>query len=117
MRKLKDQLFKFLKKNRLLDQEDYNRVFSEGKRKESLYLRLLIRVNNLGYPRLGLRISKKNVKRATDRNRIKRIIREQFRLSQYRLNSLDIVLISKKGIGTLSNKDLRSYLDALWQEL
>ena len=50
--------------------------------------------DNGGLPaRLGINIAKKKVKRAVDRNKIKRAAREAFRKSHF--NGLDIVLILK----------------------
>ena len=48
--------------------------------------------NNLEHPRLGLTVAKKHLKRAHDRNRIKRLVRESFRLSQHNLPSCDLSL-------------------------
>lgn len=47
--------------------------------------------------RLGLAITKKKVKRAHERNRIKRLTREYFRLHQHQLNGqVDILLTIKQ---------------------
>lgn len=70
--------------------------------------------NTFSYPRLGLRISKKYLKHAVERNRVKRVIRESFRLNQYRLKDLDVVLIAKKGINTFSNQRIGQCLEKLW---
>jgi len=43
-------------------------------------------------PRLGLVVGKKLLKRAVDRNRLKRIIREQFRLRRSRLPAFDLIV-------------------------
>jgi ribonuclease P protein component len=109
--------FLFLKENRLLTPGDYCRVFSGGKRHHGLYLTIVVRVNYRGRPRLGLRISKKCAKRAVDRNRVKRVIRQSFRLNQDRLNDLDIVVLAKNGAASLSNLELQNCLDALWASI
>ena len=117
MRKLKNQRFKFSKKNHLLTEESYHHLFSEGRRRNHPYLWILFRENQLSYPRLGFRISKKNVKRATARNRVKRVTREKFRLHSCQLKGLDILMIAKKGIHSLSNAELTQVLNELWQGL
>lgn len=111
------QKFLFLKENRLLTQRDYHHVFSKGSWRSNLYLSVVISHNQFGIPRLGLRISKRCVKKAVDRNRVKRIVRQSFRLNQYRLNDLDVVILAKKGIASLSNIELEKHLDALWASI
>jgi len=50
------------------------------------------KVNSEGYPRLALVIPKRLVKRAVDRNRIRRLAREAFRQRQAELGGRDFVL-------------------------
>ena len=50
------------------------------------------RPNGLGLARLGLVVAKKLCPRAVDRNRIRRLAREQFRLMQNELPEWDMVL-------------------------
>lgn len=45
-----------------------------------------------GRARLGVLISRRHAARATDRNRIKRCIREAFRLEQGKLGSIDVLV-------------------------
>jgi ribonuclease P protein component len=45
-----------------------------------------------GEPRLGILISRQHAARATDRNRIKRCIREAFRLEQQHLGPIDLLV-------------------------
>ena len=59
-------------------------------------LQSLLEKNNLEHPRLGLTVAKKHLKRAHERNRIKRLVRESFRLSQHRLPAYDFVFVAKK---------------------
>lgn len=75
------------------------------------------RRNGGDLPRLGLIISKKSIKRAIDRNLVKRIARESFRLCQARLGGLDVVVMSRAGLGELSRPALRAVLDKHWDGL
>ena len=52
---------------------------------------LLAAPNGMNYPRLGLIVPKKIIATAIARNRIKRLIRESFRLHQHELIGLDVV--------------------------
>ena len=78
---------------------------------------LRARRNGGELPRLGLIISKKSIKRAVDRNRVKRTTRESFRLCQRRLSGLDVVIMSRAGLGELSGPALRAILDKHWDAL
>lgn len=67
--------------------------------------------------RIGIVVAKKKVRRAHERNRIKRIARESFRLNQQAIASLDIVVMPKIGIEDISNAELHQQLKFAWQKL
>jgi ribonuclease P protein component len=73
--------------------------------------------NNLLYPRLGISIAKRLVPRATDRNRLKRLIRESFRLHAMTLNSIDIIVQCADVPTTIRNIALRERLSKVWYML
>ena len=54
--------------------------------------------------RLGLAIAKKSVKTAVNRNRIKRLSREFFRLNHENIAIADYVILVRSGIDKLDNK-------------
>lgn len=51
-----------------------------------------MRPNDLGHARLGLIVARRVEKLAVKRNRIKRLLREQFRLYKQNLPALDMVV-------------------------
>ncbi|UCB56356.1 MAG: ribonuclease P protein component [Thiotrichales bacterium] len=105
------------KRARLLNASEFNRVFDEAVRSSDQYFTVLARLNNIDSPRLGLAISKKRARLAVTRNRLKRIIRENFRLNQHELCTADyIVLAGPKG-GSASNSQLSRSLEKHWQKL
>jgi ribonuclease P protein component len=53
---------------------------------------------NAGGPRLGLLVTRKHAARAAERNRIKRCLREAFRLEQAGLGSLDVLVRPPYGV-------------------
>lgn len=57
------------------------------------------------------------VRRAHERNRVKRLARESFRLHQQQLDLLDIVLMPKIGIEAVPNAELQQQLQFAWQKL
>ena len=67
--------------------------------------------------RLGIVVAKKKVRRAHERNRIKRIARESFRLNQQEIDLLDIVVMPKVGIESIPNAELHKQLHFAWQKL
>lgn len=71
----------------------------------------------LDQPRLGLAISKKHARRAVDRNRIKRIAREAFRVRRRSLAAVDIVVLSRAGIAAADSRELRLELDQLLEHV
>lgn len=70
--------------------------------------------NQLSHPRLGLIVSKKVSKKAVERNKLKRRLREIFRLNQNNLNSFDIVVIAKQNANECTYLQLeKNFIKAL----
>ena len=90
-------------------------MFEKASRSRDKLFTVLARPNDKDIARLGLAISKKHCRRATARNRIKRIIRESFRAQQSLLNGVDIVVISQAGATTASNDAIRESLERHWR--
>ncbi|CAM3494295.1 ribonuclease P protein component [Parendozoicomonas haliclonae] len=108
-------IFGFSRDLRLLKASEFKRVFDKAEVKVSdQNILILARRNDLDISRLGLVIAKKNVKTAVSRNRIKRVIRETFRHSQNSLKGLDYVVLARKGLGELDNRQLHSLLNKQW---
>lgn len=78
---------------------------------------ILARPNQLSHARVGLVIAKKNVRLAVDRNRVKRTIRESFRLTSASLPDLDIVVLARRGLGELDNRTLQQLVNNSWLRL
>ncbi len=73
----------------------------------------LYRPSSNSYPRLGMIIGKQHVRRAADRNRLRRVIRESFRHHQEKLKGLDIIVVLRSQCTPL----LRDDTDTIWQQL
>ena len=97
--------------------EHFQYVFAEPLRASSAQLTLLGRAEKGEHPRIGLAVSKKVAKSAVVRNRLKRVIREHFRLHQHKLPCLDVVVIPKKAILALTSEQQLALLDKLWLNL
>lgn len=107
----------FSRELRLLTPTHFEYVFNNAIPAVSPQLTLLARFNESDNPRLGITLSKKRVKYAHDRNRLKRIIRESFRLQRHSFPNIDIVVVGKSGLDKLSNQELFSLLNKLWKKL
>lgn len=107
----------FPRSRRLLKPDEYRRVFSDGRRSaDSLFLVLAL-PNGLSDARLGLAVSKKTSRRAVERNRIKRLIRESFRLHQRSLCGLDLVVVSRSGAAGSDNSVCFDSLRQHWRRV
>ena len=79
---------------RLVRENDFKKVFSEGGRARGTALLVVVRENGLPDSRLGLSVGKSIWKSAVKRNRVRRVFREAFRLSRHELPSgIDVVMI------------------------
>lgn len=97
----------FAKDKRLLTPNDFKAVFDTPIKKiHSTHFLLFVANTGQAHARLGLAITKKKLKKAVDRNLVKRHTREIFRLNQHNLPPLDCVLIVKSGafVGTKKQK-------------
>ncbi len=107
--------YRFSEDSRLPDAASFDRVFEKATRSRDKWFTVLCRRNGFAVARLGLAISKKRCNKASDRNRLKRIIRESFRLRQAKLGGLDIVVMSKTAATDASNSTLADSLAIHWQ--
>ena len=104
----------FTRDLRLITAAQYQYVFSDARRFGNHCFTFLIRENTISHARLGLAIAKKSAKRAVDRNRIKRVIRESFRHLQHDLPNIDVVIMCRPAAVDLNSKKMRKQLDRQW---
>jgi ribonuclease P protein component len=75
------------------------------------------RAGEAAIPRLGIAIAKRHIKKAVQRNTIKRVLRESFRLHSLRLPSLMIVMMSRRDLLSLDKQEVHRNIEALWIQL
>ena len=111
-------LLGFARHQRLCCAADFKGVFDVALFKVHQPTFLLLAIpTQLRNGRIGLVVAKKKVRRAHERNRVKRLARESFRLHQQQLAHFDIVIMPKQGVEAVSNADIHLQLQLAWQKL
>jgi ribonuclease P protein component len=111
---------KFSRQSRLLKAAEFKSVFQQPIRSGDESFRILARANGMQHHRLGMAVAKKACAKAVGRNRIKRVIRENFRhimATQTPEHALDIVVLPTALATNKTNKALDESLLAHWQRL
>ena len=105
------------KTRKLAAKAEFDRVFAHPdiRLKKHPFL-ILASQSQCESARLGMVVGKRNAKRAVDRNRVRRHIRETFRLHP-ELPAYDIVILARAGVDQCDKADLNRSLETLWQRL
>nr|WP_242469397.1 ribonuclease P protein component [Rhabdochromatium marinum] len=109
----------------MLNSSEFARVFARGVRSADAYFVVIGVVDtrrndiDMQQSRLGLAISRKVAPRAVDRNRIKRIVRESFRLAQAQWTDrhIDFVVMARRATASTGNHALFHSLQRHWLRL
>lgn len=86
---------KFTPAHRLLRENGFGHVI-HAKSIADVNFKIFFSHNSLSNARLGIIVAKKIFPGATDRNRIKRIIRDTFRQHSVKLHNLDLVVMVRR---------------------
>ena len=101
------------KPQRLNLKKDFKWVAS-GKKIESKFLKLFLRVGENTSPRIGIALSSKNFKKAVDRNRARRITSKAFEVLYKSLpQTINIVALPKAGVVSVKSGDVVLDLEEL----
>ena len=111
---MNDVSYSFHRELRLLSAKDFSRGFDKAFKVHNKAFTLLARSNSLEHPRIGFVIAKKNLRLAVQRNQVKRLLREAFRLKQSRLHPYDIVVLTRRDIAVLSKTDIIHFQNDLF---
>lgn len=96
------------KKYRLRSNIEFKKVYSVGKNYWNRNLTLFVKKNGLENSRVGFTITKK-IGNSVVRNKIRRRMKEIYRLNLYRIkDGYDLVFIPKKNVIDISYKELES---------
>ncbi|HRQ64582.1 MAG TPA: ribonuclease P protein component [Xanthomonadaceae bacterium] len=102
---------------RLTRRGDFDHAFKSGQRFHTRCFRVHYCDAPADTARLGITLSRKVARRAHDRNRMKRLVRETFRLARPGLPPLDLVLLAKPELKSAGEDALKADLDMLWQRV
>ncbi|HSR12821.1 MAG TPA: ribonuclease P protein component [Thermodesulfobacteriota bacterium] len=106
----------FGREERVRKRADHQRVYREGAKFQSRHFRASVCPNTLPHRRLGVTAGKR-IGPAVRRNRLKRRIREFFRLNKDLLPpSCDFVITAREGAADLSFREVSEELKGLLME-
>lgn len=109
---------RFPRQHRLLSPSQFKPLFDQPKwRASSQHFLLLVSENGLAAPRLGIVIGKRRVKRAVDRNLLRRLMRESFRHRSVDLAGLDIVVLVRADLRDPDKRLIAEELGKVWTKL
>jgi ribonuclease P protein component len=99
---------------RIRKSSEFEEIFKKGNKLNGDYYTLVYKENSLGFPRLGLVVGK-NCGNVIERNRIKRIVREVFRLNKPLFNSLDLLVIARRKSEALNYKEAEGEITRIFK--
>ena len=67
--------------------------------------------------RIGFAIAKKKISLAVNRNRIRRLARESFRIQSHAFVGNDIIILAQPAAKSASNKELLNSLNKHWAKI
>jgi len=109
--------FRFGAELRLRSKLQFDAIYAGGRRIDDRFFALRVKPNGLTHPRVGLAVAVKTAGSAVARNRLRRLVRESFRLEQHSLPAVDIVVAAKFPAREAPATSLRASLATLWQRV
>lgn len=107
----------FRDEHRLRKTDEFSSVFAFRRSLRGKYFELLYRPNSFATARIGMVIAKKFIRSAVNRNLVRRIVRESFRLSRSKLPHRDIVVRVSVRMSVPDRRALRIDIDELFARL
>jgi ribonuclease P protein component len=102
---------------RLRHKRDFDAAYARGRRLSDGFFTVIATSNQSGAPRLGLSVAVRTAGGGVARNRIRRIIRESFRLHQHEIPAVDLVVSMRPAARAAASSELRASLAVLWKKV
>jgi ribonuclease P protein component len=102
---------------RLRRKSDFDATYARGRRMSDGFFSVTATSNQAGAARLGTAVAVRAAGNAVLRNRIRRIIKESFRLHQRAIPALDLVVSARPAAAKASGAQLHASLAALWKRV
>ena len=102
---------------RLRRKWEFDQLYARGRRLGNSHFGITVCPNELGLARVGLAVASKPFGGSVPRNRIRRLIRESFRLRQHELPAVDLVVSARPLARNATAAELRASLDGLWDKV
>jgi ribonuclease P protein component len=112
-----DRRLRFGPKLRLRSKLQFDAMYAAGRRIDDRFFGLRVKPNGLDHPRIGLAVAVKTAGSGVARNRLRRLVKESFRLAQHQLPAVDIVVAAKFPAAEAPATTLRASLATLWQRV
>jgi ribonuclease P protein component len=102
---------------RLRRKKDFDAAYARGRRLGDGFFGMTASLNAEGVPRLGLAVAVRVAGGAVERNRIRRVIKESFRLHQEQIPPVDLVVSARPRARAAPGKQLHESLAELWKKV
>ncbi len=109
--------YKLVKQAKIIKTDDFSSVFNFRKRIATQYLALHYQPNTYQRPRLGLVVGKKVAKLSVERNYMRRVLREFFRLQQHEICHVDLIVRVQKKFSKNDFTKIKQEFDGLIRKL
>lgn len=102
---------------RLRRKSDFDAAYARGRRIGDGFFAVTATLNDLGAARLGMAVAVRTAGNSVVRNRLRRIIRESFRVHQHELPAVDLVVSARPAARTAARAALHASLAVLWKKV
>lgn len=111
--------FGFPRRVRIIKTDDYSSVFNFRRRISANFVVIHYQYNELSWPRLGLVVAKKTTQLAVNRNYMRRVLRELFRVNRQSsgLGNVDLIVRTQKTFGPADFQVVRQEFEELLMQL